>query len=99
MTISSPGKELGLLQAELHEQSQAVPERQTFAADSMEAILDPAIPPLTVGTTGLVGRDEILYQLRERLCSGKTLVLTALNTKRLKSDNGSVVNKRDCEYH
>src|SRR6266851_7116025 len=72
-------KDLGLLRAALDEQGQPATARHEPPADSAGALLDPAIPPLTVAATGLIGRGEVLFQLRERLCAGKNLALTALN--------------------
>jgi tetratricopeptide (TPR) repeat protein len=42
-------------------------------------IYDPNLPPSLMGTSRLVGRDEILRQLRQRLCEGRGVVLTAIN--------------------
>lgn len=42
-------------------------------------IFDPAIPLPPAGTHGLVGRDDLLRQLKMRLLAGKTLALSALN--------------------
>ncbi|HJT56630.1 MAG TPA: tetratricopeptide repeat protein [Ktedonobacteraceae bacterium] len=72
-------RELGLLPDEVGEQHQAPTSQEIPAQASMAPIYDAAIPPLSSGTSELVGRSEALSQLRARLCSGKNLVLTALN--------------------
>ena len=71
-------KELGLLQeessADLGEQSTGTPPSPL----AQRAIHDPALPALSVATTDLIGRDDVLSHLKERLCTGKNVGLTAL---------------------
>jgi tetratricopeptide (TPR) repeat protein/transcriptional regulator with XRE-family HTH domain len=47
--------------------------------DSLAQIFDPTLPPPMMGAARLVGRDETVHQLRQRLCDGKGVVLTAIN--------------------
>lgn len=72
-------RELGLLPEDTRQGGNTVSDGIQAHSHSQEMILDPAIPPLVVSGAGLVGRDEILQQLTHRLCTGNTLVLTALN--------------------
>ncbi len=44
-----------------------------------DAIYDPTIPLPLSGKQQLVGRDGLLAQVREGLCAGNTIALTALN--------------------
>jgi transcriptional regulator with XRE-family HTH domain len=76
--------ELGLLQDNIASSS-ALPAKQPSAihpgdhhVDIAAPIFDPLIPPPHVETDGLVARDAVLYQLKERLCSGKGRVQMAL---------------------
>jgi tetratricopeptide (TPR) repeat protein/transcriptional regulator with XRE-family HTH domain len=75
-------KELGLLQGqEGTHATQEGPAREpgdSAARSPWGVIHDPTIPLSITEGTGLVGRAELLYQLKERLCSGKGVVLTAL---------------------
>ncbi len=43
------------------------------------ALYDPTIPLPLTGRQQLVGRDSLLVQVRERLCAGDSVALTALN--------------------
>jgi tetratricopeptide (TPR) repeat protein/transcriptional regulator with XRE-family HTH domain len=72
-------RELGLLQDEPGGHHAAPDKQESISPFSTAPVYDPAIPPLSTGATELVGRDEALFQLKARLCSGKNLVLTALN--------------------
>src|SRR6266851_1724479 len=74
-------KELGLLQEEEESgrHDEEASERIMLSPPSVEAVSDPAVPPLSVGTTGLVGRDEVFSQLKERLRGGRNMGLTAIN--------------------
>jgi tetratricopeptide (TPR) repeat protein/transcriptional regulator with XRE-family HTH domain len=79
-------KELGLLQEQedansLHEsptQEQKVAHVSASQGHG-EAIHDPTIPLFVAEGTGLVGRDDLLDRLKERLYRGKGVVLTALS--------------------
>ena len=74
-------RELGLLLEEDdtgQKTSTAEAEQERKPAPSA-GILDPVIPLPSAGLTSLIGRDEMLDQLKQRLCAGKDLVLTALN--------------------
>ncbi|HZS77454.1 MAG TPA: tetratricopeptide repeat protein [Ktedonobacteraceae bacterium] len=69
-------KELGLLP----EDGKSPEVRQTQDAPTVATqVLDPAIPTPTIDTARLVGRDDILADLKQHLCGGNSLVLTALN--------------------
>src|SRR5689334_7919672 len=54
-------------------------DREVRSPDSEAFLHDPAIPPLSAGPDGLVGRDELLHRLKQQLCTGKSLALSALN--------------------
>jgi len=75
-------KELGLLQEQggIHAPPEALArEPEVLAASSPRGVIhDPTIPLSTAEGAGLVGRADLLYQLKERLCQGKGVVLTAL---------------------
>lgn len=71
-------KELGLLQEESSEDLEKPGEGAALPAQAQRAIHDPALPLLSVAATDLIGRDDILSQLKERLCTGKNVGLTAL---------------------
>ncbi|HEV2580693.1 MAG TPA: tetratricopeptide repeat protein [Ktedonobacteraceae bacterium] len=49
------------------------------SAESASRVFDPTLPTPLMGAARLVGRDEIVQQLRQRLCTGKGVVLTAIN--------------------
>jgi tetratricopeptide (TPR) repeat protein/transcriptional regulator with XRE-family HTH domain len=72
-------KELGLIQEEPGEHDEEANERTVLSLPTVETVYDPAIPPLSVGTAGLVGRDEVFSQLKERLRGGRSVGLTAIN--------------------
>ena len=72
-------KELGLLPEEPGEHEEEANEPTLLSSPPTEAVSDPAIPPLSVGTTGLVGRDEVFSQLKKRLRGGSNVGLTAIN--------------------
>src|SRR2546421_7412694 len=46
-------------------------DRPVLTAPSLPQVYDPAIPLSQVGDKGLVGRAQLLADLRQRLCSGK----------------------------
>lgn len=76
-------RELGLLQEDdplLHEvpaQEQEVPS--VAVSQSMEKVVyDPAIPLFVAEGTGLVGRDNLVHRLKERLCRERGIALMAL---------------------
>lgn len=72
-------QELGLLLEEAGGTREALNEYHTSNVGATGRIHDPALPPPSLEAAALVGRDEMLFQLRERLCAGRNLVLTALN--------------------
>ncbi len=74
-------RELGLLPEEddTGQKTSTAEVEQEWASAPRAGVLDPAIPLLSAGLTSLIGRDEMLDQLKQRLCAGKDLVLTALN--------------------
>jgi tetratricopeptide (TPR) repeat protein/transcriptional regulator with XRE-family HTH domain len=72
-------KELGLLREEITEDA-ALPIQQSGSSPaSSESLRDPAIPLPFAGGYGLVGRDDIVNQLKQRLFNSRNVVLTALN--------------------
>lgn len=71
-------QELGLLPEEPAESAEEA-EEALISSSRMERVHDPAIPLQSVGPTGLIGRDEMFSQLKERLCSGRNVGLTAIN--------------------
>lgn len=77
-------QDLGLFPVEHSNPPQADSDQQisywnsTFAV-STSAAYDPAIPPPLIETDGLVGRDELLQQLKQSLCRGKMPAVSALN--------------------
>lgn len=73
-------EELGLVQEDASEQQVSSARYEQHPSSALHRPLyDPAIPlPSTVGV-GLVGRDTMLSQLKERLSSGSSVALTALN--------------------
>ncbi|HLL79009.1 MAG TPA: helix-turn-helix domain-containing protein, partial [Ktedonobacteraceae bacterium] len=76
-------RELGLLQEDTPVRAkEAAREEQpawVTAAAHPGVIYDPAIPPFVVGAKGLVGRDEVLQQIKKRLCSGQGIASSALH--------------------
>lgn len=71
--------ELGLVPSEQDEQSgQLVPGPEAIPPVPA-VILDPAIPPPLAIEHALVGRDELLRQLKQRLVNGGRVALSALN--------------------
>ena len=62
--------------------SERVQQDDTFNSKEQELALpqlrDPTIPPLSEDSGELVGRDTLLAQLLERLCSGKNIALSGL---------------------
>lgn len=75
-------RELGLLQEDAQQgQQEAAHEsliQQVLISPGTGTIYDPAVPTLA-GGSGLVGRDEMLQQLKERLRADRGVVLSALN--------------------
>ena len=73
--------ELGLVPAEMetpNDQATWQPNEMTTQLTSAQVpVLDPAIPPPLAYS--LVGRDDLLRQLKQRFLSGKPLVLSAIN--------------------
>ncbi len=76
-------RELGLLQEEVRESNrdaaQVEPLSEALVPRGSGPIYDPAVPALMPGGKGLVGRDDLLQQLKERLRDGREVVLSALN--------------------
>jgi transcriptional regulator with XRE-family HTH domain len=76
--------ELGLLHEAVWQPVSCSPVIQTWSPPQHERatapapIFDPAIPPPLSETGGLVARDDIVQQLKQRLCCGKGYTLTAL---------------------
>src|SRR5258706_11245561 len=73
-------RELGL-QPQRHSDSSTGTPLETATVSSSPAFVvhDPIIPPLMADTLRLVGRDDLLDHLKQRLFSHHNLVLTALN--------------------
>lgn len=77
-------QDLGLFPGEHDDALQTVAEQRMFHragifSVSTSPVYDPAIPQMLVDTDGLVGRDELLEQLKQCLCAGKRLNVSALN--------------------
>src|SRR5579863_6123346 len=76
-------RELGLLQEDSRERPKEAAREEKpgriMLASPPDVISDPAIPPLLVGERGLVGRDEVLQQIKKHLCSGQGIAFNALN--------------------
>ena len=76
-------RELGLLPDDAQESRRGAahvePAPPALAPHGPGPIYDPAIPAQMPGGRGLVGRDELLQQLKERLRDGGEVVLSALN--------------------
>jgi len=66
-------QELGLVKEDT-----AGDDRPTLTFPSLPQVYDPAIPLSQVGDEGLVGRAQLLADLKRRLCSGKNAALSAL---------------------
>ncbi|HVB20801.1 MAG TPA: tetratricopeptide repeat protein [Ktedonobacteraceae bacterium] len=71
--------ELGLVPPEKEEQTGTGVSSPAALPLAQAQILDPAIPPPLAGEHGLVGRDELLRTLKQRLLAGKHATLSALN--------------------
>ena len=75
--------ELGLLASQQETFSGQTSRKPKAAAPSLPhtqaPVFDPAIPLPPAGTHGLIGRDDLLRQLKQRLLAGRTLALSALN--------------------
>jgi tetratricopeptide (TPR) repeat protein/transcriptional regulator with XRE-family HTH domain len=75
-------RELGLLSQENEE---ALEETNSLQSQPLSPLppeydlklYDPMIPP--VGAVGLIGRDDLLQQLKQRLCAGGNFALSAIN--------------------
>jgi transcriptional regulator with XRE-family HTH domain len=72
-------KELGLLREETIEDVALPIQRSGSSPASSEPLRDPSIPLPFAGGYGLVGRDDIVNQLKQRLFNSRNVVLTALN--------------------
>jgi transcriptional regulator with XRE-family HTH domain len=75
---------LGLFPGEHDDALQTVAEQRMFHRTGIfsvttSPVYDPAIPQMLVDTDGLVGRDELLEQLKQCLCAGKRVNVSALN--------------------
>ncbi|MEO8971254.1 MAG: tetratricopeptide repeat protein [Ktedonobacteraceae bacterium] len=71
--------ELGLIPPEKEEKTSEVVSSPGALPLTQAQILDPAIPPPLAGEHGLVGREELLRTLKQRLLAGKRAALSALN--------------------
>ena len=75
--------ELGLLPAETEESStQATSHPHEIAAQFppvLSPVFDPAIPPPFEQDNGLIGRDDLLRSLKQKLLSGEPVALSAIN--------------------
>jgi tetratricopeptide (TPR) repeat protein/transcriptional regulator with XRE-family HTH domain len=71
--------ELGLVPTEQNEPFTQVVSRPEAISSLPVVILDPAIPPSLTIEHALVGRDELLRQLKARLLNGGRVALSALN--------------------
>ncbi|MFL5691574.1 MAG: NB-ARC domain-containing protein, partial [Ktedonobacteraceae bacterium] len=73
-------RELGLQPKSSRDSSTESPVETATVSSSLTIVVhDPFIPPLTAGTLRLVGREDLLDHLKQRLFSHHNLVLTALN--------------------
>ncbi len=54
-------------------------QKQETMQQSRVSVYDPAIPPLPIQVHTLVGRDNLLHQLKTHLLAQKSLVISALN--------------------
>lgn len=75
--LSAP--ELGLVPQATNEPTSEAPTRQDALPLPQPQLLDPAIPPPPAGEHGLVGRDEQLRRLKQRLLAGGRVALSAIN--------------------
>ncbi len=71
--------ELGLVPTEAIEQANTLLTPPEEALPATGPVLDPAIPPPPAGEHGLVGREELLRNLKQQLLTGKRVALSALN--------------------
>lgn len=69
--------ELGLLPAKEEEQADQAASEPAEVPLTPAPILDAAIPP--VGARNLVGRDDLILHLKQRLLAGERVALSALN--------------------
>ncbi len=72
-------KELGLLRERVGEKQETADEQSVASPAPKGQIYDPAIPLPFAGGYRLIGRDNILHQVKQRLFDNKNVVLTALN--------------------
>src|SRR5581483_11876599 len=75
-------RELGLLEMEdgTEEAASGAEEEEALTGTSVEKVVyDPAIPLHPPGNGRLVGRDNLLRQLKQRLCSDTKPVMVALH--------------------
>jgi tetratricopeptide (TPR) repeat protein/transcriptional regulator with XRE-family HTH domain len=81
-------RELGLLANEAGKETpqeslqvEQVNEENIFAqqAGRSAPIYDPTLPPPLSRTARLIGRDDVFHQLKQQLCAGNGVVLTAVN--------------------
>ena len=75
--------ELGLLPAETEESPAQVTSRPSEIATQLPPVqapvFDPAIPPPFAQEHGLIGRDDLLRSLKQKLLSGEPVALSAIN--------------------
>jgi transcriptional regulator with XRE-family HTH domain len=77
-------QDLGLFPGEHDDALQAAAAQHVFHRASVfsfstSPLYDPAIPQMLADIDGLVGRDKLLGQLKQCLCAGKRLNVSALN--------------------
>ena len=72
-------KELGLLREEADETQETSEEQSVIQPAPGGPLYDPAIPLPFASGYRLIGRDDMLHQLKQRLFDSKNVALTALN--------------------
>lgn len=72
-------EELGLLREETDQESKAEPGEELDAVVTDARLNDPAIPPPFANSYRLIGRDDFLQSLKQRLFDNKRVALSALN--------------------
>ena len=72
-------EELGLLREETSQESKAEPGEELDAVVTDTRLNDPAIPPPFANSYKLIGRDDLLQNLKQRLFDNKRIALSALN--------------------
>ena len=86
--FNKSAEELGLVPRDTDNGAQDTPHRALAALPHkatpgsvglIEPLYDPAIPSSLIGPVGLVGREDLLQKLKERLYAGEHVVLSAIN--------------------